>query len=183
MARRIAFTINERGCFICTSHSLKRGYPQRSRRFENFQLCESLHRVIYEECFGAIPEGLEVCHECDEPACINPEHLTAKTHAENMRDTMLRARRTTKVTPELVRELRSLPVGEARRRGVAAGLNVCHVYNIRVGLSWGHIEGALPVKRPGSRTGAKWKAAGTAALLLALLTALPAWVGHGRWLG
>lgn len=152
MARPIAFTINERGCFICTSHSRSRGYPQRARRVGNLKIRELWHRVIYEECFGAIPEGLEVCHECDDPACINPEHLTAKTHAENMRDTVLRARRATKVTPELVRQLRAMPVGEARRYGVAMGLSVCYVYEIRVGMAWGHIEGALPKKRPGSRS-------------------------------
>jgi hypothetical protein len=41
---------------------------------------------------GRIPEGLEVCHLCDETACINPEHLKCGTHEENMAEKAERER-------------------------------------------------------------------------------------------
>lgn len=42
------------------------------------------HRVAYEARYGPIPPGLEIDHLCRHRDCVNPEHLEAVTHAENM---------------------------------------------------------------------------------------------------
>jgi hypothetical protein len=44
----------------------------------------TVHRVMYMLVHGAIPDGYEVDHTCNNRACINPDHLQSVSHAENM---------------------------------------------------------------------------------------------------
>lgn len=44
------------------------------------------HRVAYQTKYGPIPEGMKILHECDNPRCVNPNHLRLGTQLENMQD-------------------------------------------------------------------------------------------------
>lgn len=50
------------------------------------------HRLAYTVWVGPIPEGHVVRHKCDNPPCINPDHLETGTHADNVKDKIERDR-------------------------------------------------------------------------------------------
>ena len=79
--------IDDNGCFVCTSHKRwKNHYPQCRWNGKT----SNIHRVIFRECFGEIPKGLDIRHKCDNKACINPEHMELGTRQDNVNDAMER---------------------------------------------------------------------------------------------
>lgn len=65
------------------------------------------HRLSWSFKFGPIPEGMCVMHICDNPRCVNPDHLRIGTQGENMKDRNLKGRTWSKLTEEQVMEARS----------------------------------------------------------------------------
>ena len=71
-------------CWIWNGAKDKHGYGRISTRRDESPA--KAHRISYEMRYGPVPDGLFVCHRCDTPSCVNPEHLFAGTQKENMQD-------------------------------------------------------------------------------------------------
>lgn len=71
------------------------------------------HRWFYEECVGPLKPRSVLMHSCDNPACVNPAHLSVGTHSTNRRDTVSKNRQAkgermalAKLTDDAVRDIR-----------------------------------------------------------------------------
>lgn len=51
------------------------------------------HRFSYALAFGNIPDEIVICHRCDNPACVRPDHLFAGTQKDNLHDMTVKGRR------------------------------------------------------------------------------------------
>lgn len=78
-------------CWLWTGNTTKAGYgvcypdgKSTPRRLA--------HRAAWEEANGQIPDGLSICHRCDNPPCVRPDHLFSGTQADNIRDMMSKGR-------------------------------------------------------------------------------------------
>jgi hypothetical protein len=76
------------GCWLWDGATNNDGYGTIRRN----KTTRSAHRYAFEIANGNIQNGLCVCHKCDVPSCVNPDHLFSGTHTDNMRDRSLKGK-------------------------------------------------------------------------------------------
>lgn len=106
------------------------------------------HRISYTIQHGEIPEGLFVCHKCDNPPCCNPAHLFLGTPLENAGDMVRKGRQTrgekhcrAKLTDEQVIEIRQRWAARPTQQQLADeyGISVTVLNRVLYKRAWGHV--------------------------------------------
>lgn len=78
------------GCLLWEGAVSRYGYGHVRRGGKDIVL----HRLVWEEANGSIPDGLHVLHRCDVPSCVNINHLFLGTRFDNMQDIVAKGRHT-----------------------------------------------------------------------------------------
>lgn len=144
LARLEALSIPEpnTGCWLWTAAQNGVGYGA----MWDGKKTRGAHRLMYEAAHGAIPAGHDVCHRCDNRACVNPDHLFAGTRRDNVADMDRKGRRktTTVLTPDQVRQIRFAAASGARTMDLAAlyGVSEPTISSIKSRTNWKHVEDA-----------------------------------------
>jgi hypothetical protein len=130
----------ETGCWEWKAYKLPRGYGLFRMSTQRRILA---HRAIWELKKGKIPEGLCICHKCDNPGCVNPDHLFIGTHKDNSVDMKNKGRNPwgekshlSKLRLAQVEEIRKAP-GTHEKIALDYGVDRATIGYIKRGDTWG----------------------------------------------
>jgi len=137
------------GCLLWHKADVKGGYGR--SRFNGERMLA--HRFSWKIHFSDPPKNMEVCHKCDTPLCVNPDHLFLGTHKENMLDASSKKRikgpqgekaYNAKINDLIATEILNseLPGNELAEK---YSLTRDHISKIRKGKAWSHVNDLVKV--------------------------------------
>lgn len=128
------------GCWLWTGAVDGRGYAA----IKDGQRMRRASRVSWELNRGSFDAKLKLLHKCDNPLCVNPEHLFLGTNLDNTRDMFAKGRahdrrgNNAKLTPKIVVEVRSSKLS-GRKLAAQFGVTPATISLVRSGKRWGHV--------------------------------------------
>lgn len=137
---------NENGCWEWTGTCFFGGYARAGLyKREGKKFSQRANRMSYEVFVGKIPKGFLVCHSCDNPKCVNPEHLFLGTSKDNMQDMVDKGRSlkgekspNSKLTENIVKKIRR---SKKSREFLSEKyqVSVCTIRDAQNGRTWKHV--------------------------------------------
>lgn len=135
------------GCWLWIGQKDKDGYGRMKVNGKDFRAT----RFVWTFLNGPIPSGLLVCHRCDNPQCVNPEHLYTGTISDNAKDMLMRDRDHVKgdrnffhvLQESQVREIYEIAATTNRSYpdiGKQYGVSGLAAQRICLGVSWKHLH-------------------------------------------
>lgn len=140
------------GCWVWKGQTNSNGYGI----FQLNKQSQLAHRVSFSLANGPIEDWLFVLHSCDNPICVNPKHLSAGTHADNMEHKVLRGRCNsrpktnrlvdTKLDPTKVKEIIERYNSGETQNALALSYSVSAgtISRVLSGTIWAHIDAPRP---------------------------------------
>lgn len=126
--------VTESGCWLWTAGVDRDGY---GRMCIN-KSAALAHRISAEIHGILIDSSMNVCHKCDVPSCVNPDHLFVGTHKENMMDRDKKGRVSAKLTKKQV--LKILADGrEYKYISAEYNTSISNISMIKTGKNWKHL--------------------------------------------
>jgi hypothetical protein len=136
------------GCWYWTASTNKQGYGLVGYATGKSR---TVHRWMYEYHYKVSPGKLLVCHSCDNPMCVNPDHLFLGTAQDNVDDMMNKNRgnkpkgernRHAKLSYDQIIEIRSITPNIFKHREIAKKYGVTRptISSILRGATWKHID-------------------------------------------
>jgi hypothetical protein len=138
-------TIEENGCWIWNKSLDKDGYGKTYSLKYNTNRAHVLSYIVFR---GVFDRNLLICHTCNNPSCVNPKHLYAGTHTENMADRTINEKGIegiknpkNKLTEQQVREIRAL-IPHLTLAEIAKSYNVyaTAIYKIKHKQTWRNLK-------------------------------------------
>jgi hypothetical protein len=128
------------GCWLWTGKRERNGYGRIQQGGKDSPLIGA-HRLSYEIHHGPIPAGMVVMHSCDNPACVNPAHLSVGTFKQNTADMARKGRRRGRIilTSEQVAAIRASNE-PARTVAPLYGVSKSAIWAVRTGQNWKDID-------------------------------------------
>lgn len=131
-------------CWTWKGYKRHKGYGEMYFDVDGRRIKMLAHRVVYEEFVGDTG-GLCLCHKCDNPSCVRPDHLFLGTKADNTADRNAKGRQargetngSAKLTEDDIRHIRSTSAS-ARELAEKYGVWTRTIHVIRAGKTWKHV--------------------------------------------
>jgi hypothetical protein len=123
------------GCWLWVGGVASSGYGM----FWRGGKVDTAPRQSYRMFCGEITDDLHIMHKCDVRLCVNPDHLSLGTNADNVADKTHKGRAAKKLTPEQVLLMRTMPTVSKRKLAKEFDVDRRMVQFILRGKNWSHI--------------------------------------------